>query len=285
MSAGVDPQLIQECPLHEKVRNFLVGFLVFLLSVLSLISVTYSCTELFQLTTKDYNLGNVPSYLISIFIGAIWFLIVFNIYRACLTISGIGDGTSRITKDELLNSLPQVFLAVILALCLAAPLSLLILNKSTTKSIISIEDIDKIYNQQNDLTAFYYQKLIDFHTKNSNKSYQNDFEKNIYQTMMKKYQDLENQKSESFISKLQKVFRQHNTLCLLIFFISIFFYCLPIFLRLIWVKGVYEYKVEFQNKLMLETYGIYPNYYNVTFKSKVYRDDRFLIPERMIRSK
>jgi hypothetical protein len=47
-----------------------------------------------------------------------------------------------------------------------------------------------------------------------------------------------------------------------------------------WVKGHYEYKVEFQNRLVLEREGIYPDYYMVRYKGQDFFQDKFLASER-----
>lgn len=282
MAAGIDSQLIKGCPAHEKLRNISVGFLVVLLSVLSFISIAYACLKIFDINVANLNIGLVLNYLVSIFIGLIWLMIVFNIYRACLTISGIGDGTSKITKDELMNTLPQILLAVILACCLAAPLNILLLNREINNTAV-VTDVDRLFEMQENEIKQVYPDLVDSYMNNIKTTSNKASDVPIYNKLKAQHAKLLKKNSKSFVGQLVKIYQQHALLSIIIFIISIFLYLLPIFLRMIWVKGVYEYKVEFQNKIVLEKYGIYPDYFKVRFDGKEYLNDRFLMPEKILK--
>jgi len=75
----------------------------------------------------------------------------------------------------------------------------------------------------------------------------------------------------------------HTILVISIFtFLGIIF-VLPIFLKMIWVKGCYEYLCEFQNNLVLAKYGIHP-------QVKIYKENvefiqkRYSIPNEILKS-
>ena len=272
--AGIDPQLIASCPLHERIRNIAIGFLVFLVSLISLISIAYACLNFLEINAAHSFTADALAYSLSFFIGLIWFMVVSNIYRSCLTISGIGDGTSKITKDEFINAIPQFILVVFLGYCLSAPLTVLLLNKQTVQGIVA-SDVDRIslneaYISKRNLNS-YSVGIADINVIQFDKDYQDlKAEQGAHQ---KKY-------THSFISILLRCYDQHSFLSFIILITSLFLYLIPLILRLIWVKGIYEFKVDMQNKIVLEKYGIYPDYYSVKYKGNEYLYDRYISSEK-----
>jgi hypothetical protein len=272
--AGIDPQLIASCPLHERIRNIAIGFLVFLVSLISLISIAYACLNFLEVKAAHSFTADALAYSLSVFIGLIWFMVVSNIYRSCLTISGIGDGTSKITKDEFINAIPQFILVVFLGYCLSAPLTVLLLNKQTVQGIVA-SDVDRIslneaYVSKRNLNG-YTVGIANINVIQFDKDYQDlKAEQGAHQ---KKY-------THSFISILLRCYDQHSFLSFIILITSLFLYLIPLILRLIWVKGIYEYKVDIQNRIVLEKYGIYPDYYSVKYKGNEYLYDRYISSEK-----
>ncbi len=273
--AGIDPQLIEECPIHERLRNIAIGFLVFLLSLISLVSVSYACMKFLEVHSQHSLLSLILSYSLSIFLGFIWFMVISNIYRSCLTIAGIGDGTSKITKDELINAVPQFILVIFLGYCLSAPLTVLLLNKETVQGIVA-SDIDRLYLNE----AYIAKRNLNGYQVGSDKA-EVDIDKD-YQNLVIQQKTYQKKYTHSFINILMKCYEQHSFLSFVILISSLVLYLLPLLLRLIWVKGVYEHKVDIQNRIVLEKYGIYPNYYTVKYNGNEYSYDRFLASEKIV---
>src|SRR5690606_19877110 len=71
---------------------------------------------------------HMPTVVYSMFGGAIWALVIFNIDRFIVSSTGKGDGTERITFTELFQSLPRLLMAVIIGVCISAPLEIRILK-------------------------------------------------------------------------------------------------------------------------------------------------------------
>lgn len=274
--AGVDSQLIQSCPVEERVRNIAIGFVVFLISAMGFLSISYACVMFVEINAKDTLFSILLTYFLCIFLGLVWFLIISNIYRACLTISGIGDGTSKITKNELLNAIPQFILLIFLGYCLSAPMTVLLLNKELL-NISSTSDIDRLYLREKNLTNSRIDNF-DFNIE-SIKNKQPELMPVAYKDLNKKQEMYNKKNSHSFVGILIKCYSQHTVLSLVILFFTIFLYLIPIILRMMWVKGHYEYKVDFQNRLVLEKYGIYPDYYMVNYNRQNYHQDKFLASE------
>ena len=104
--------------------------------------------------------------------------------------------------------------------------------------------------------------------------------------------ELKNQKSDflvrsraemnvSLIHEAREAFSMHTFLVTSIFLFFGVIFTLPIFLRMIWVKGCYEYLCEFQNNLVLAKYGIHP-------QVKIYKENiefiqkRYSIPTKIL---
>lgn len=275
--AGIDPQLIESCPFEEKVRNFAIGFLVFLISSMGMLSVSYACLKFVEINAKDTWLSIFLTYILCLFLGLVWFLIISNIYRACLTIAGIGDGTSKITKNEFVNSIPQFILLIFLGYCLSAPMTVLLLNKEIL-NVSSTNDIDRLHVREQNLTSA---RIDDFDfTKQTIDSEMDVSRLSDYEDLNQKQAAYKKKYSHSFVGILIKCYSQHVFLSLVILIFSIFLYLVPLILRMMWVKGHYEYKVEFQNRLVLEKNGIYPDYYLVKYNREDYYQDKFLASER-----
>jgi hypothetical protein len=60
--------------------------------------------------------------------GLIWSIVIFNIDRFIVSSTGKGDGTEKISWDELQQGLPRIIMAVIIGVCISAPLEIRILK-------------------------------------------------------------------------------------------------------------------------------------------------------------
>lgn len=282
-AAGVDTQLVYDCPLHERRRNLFIGLLVLLVSFLSFISVIYTVYSILDASGIDHNYSYYLNIGTASLMGFVWFLVVFNIYRACLTISGIGDGTSKITWGEFKNAIPQMFMAIVLALSLGAPLNILLLHREVNH-VVTSSDIDRLMQNEDSQIKSKIGELIESHMSEFPDSPQMLSESKVFKELNDNQDELLEQSSQSFMGLLEKIFKQHPLLSILIFIVSIHLYLIPIILRMVWVKGVYEYKVEFQNNISLESNGIYQDYYKVNFQG-THKENRFIQAERVMRSR
>lgn len=274
--AGIDQQLIESCPIEERVRNFALGFLVFLISSMGFLSISYACLKFVEINTRDTFLSIFLTYSICLFLGLIWFLIISNIYRACLTIAGIGDGTSKITKTEFVNAIPQLVLITFLGCCLSAPMTVLLLNKEIV-SVATTNDIDRLHLNEQNLTD---SKIDEFDLIKSQIQNEGNISRlGDYERLNEKQAAYKKRYSQSFVGILIKCFSQHTFLSLAILIFTMFLYLTPLLLRMLWVKGQYEHKVDLQNRLVLELNGIYPDYYLIKYNREEYYQDKFLASE------
>jgi hypothetical protein len=73
-------------------------------------------------------IADLPTAIGSTLGGAIWALVIFNIDRFIVSSTGKGDGTEKITWTELFQSMPRILMAVIIGVCISAPLEIRILK-------------------------------------------------------------------------------------------------------------------------------------------------------------
>jgi hypothetical protein len=75
----------------------------------------------FALTPEQQQVDPL-TFIFATLCGIVWALVIFNLDRFIVTSTGHGDGTEKITKEELKNGLPRIIMAVFIGICLSAPL-------------------------------------------------------------------------------------------------------------------------------------------------------------------
>ena len=140
-SAGADAQLLMRCPFSDRVKYQGLGGVVLSVGLLAFFSGSYAFYAIFSpktaTTLADSNVHVLTAFL-SVFFGAFWALVIYNLDRFIVSSTGKGDGTDRITKTEFFNALPRLFMAIIIGVCLSAPLEIKILE-SEIKAQLEIE--------------------------------------------------------------------------------------------------------------------------------------------------
>jgi len=110
--AGADPQLMQRCTHSERVKEEGVGGVVFATAILAFASGSYALNFVFD------------SLWVAGFMGAVWALVIFNLDRFIITATGHGDGTNDIGLKEFGQASPRLLMAIIIGVCLSAPLEI-----------------------------------------------------------------------------------------------------------------------------------------------------------------
>jgi hypothetical protein len=294
--AGADKQILDICPKSEKVKNAALGFIIFILSLITGISLIISLTFIFGNFSDQIIFKKIFYYLFYIFVGCVWFMIVANLFRLLISATGFGDGTSDITLDEIKNNIFKVCASVVLSICVSVPIIATLLHNEIVNYNSPIFE-----QKKNDVFA----KIDKYNTSELSNLYRslaainNDIDSseralNIKKEIKLKRQDVANQKSDflvrsraemnvSLIHETREAFSMHTFLVSSIFLFFGVIFTLPIFLRMIWVKGCYEYLCEFQNNLVLAKYGIHP-------QVKIYKDNiefiqkRYSIPNKILKN-
>lgn len=128
--AGADSTLLRQCPVSDWIKFQGIGGVVFATTVLAFASGSYAFYTVFspkdQTALSDtLHHGTLPYALGA---GLVWALVIFNIDRFIVSSTGKGDGTDKITLDELLQAFPRIVMAVIIGVCISAPLEIRILK-------------------------------------------------------------------------------------------------------------------------------------------------------------
>ena len=129
-AAGADASLLRRCPVSDWVKYQGIGGIVLATTLLAFVSASYAFYTIFSPKT-DTALAmdlDVQTYAFSAVAGLIWSIVIFNIDRFIVSSTGKGDGTEKISWDELQQGLPRIIMAVIIGVCISAPLEIRILK-------------------------------------------------------------------------------------------------------------------------------------------------------------
>jgi len=91
---------------------------------------------------------NNPNYVptdpttvfLSIIFGIIWGLIIFNIDRFIVTSTGKGDGTEKITMDEIKGAIPRIIMGMIIAITISKPIEIRMFQSEITGELQQYQD-------------------------------------------------------------------------------------------------------------------------------------------------
>ncbi len=128
--AGADSSLLRRCPVSDWVKYQGIGGIVLATTLLAFVSASYAFYTIFSPKT-DTALAvglDVTTYAISAVAGAVWALVIFNIDRFIVSSTGKGDGTEKISWNELQQGAPRLVMAIIIGVCISAPLEIRILK-------------------------------------------------------------------------------------------------------------------------------------------------------------
>lgn len=123
--AGADPQILAVCPSSDHVKYQGLGGTVFATGVLAFCSAAFAFDAVFRDPTEAMTRWTVAK---AGFAGMIYALCIFNVDRFIVSTTGVGDGTERITLQELVNALPRILMALIIGFCMSKPLEIAVLH-------------------------------------------------------------------------------------------------------------------------------------------------------------
>lgn len=128
--AGADGTLLARCPLSDWVKYQGIGGIVLATTVLAFVSASYAFYTVFSPKDSTALLASTDwvSVASSCVAGLVWALVIFNIDRFIVSSTGKGDGTDKVTLEELVQSLPRLLMAGIIGVCISAPLEIRILK-------------------------------------------------------------------------------------------------------------------------------------------------------------
>lgn len=128
--AGADASLLVQCPHSDRVKYQGIGGIVLATAVLAFTSGSYAfyavfCPKVETALSQDVHL---PTVLQSMAAGLVWSLIIFNIDRFIVSSTGKSDGSDTITWTQFSKAIPRIIMALIIGVCISAPLEIRILK-------------------------------------------------------------------------------------------------------------------------------------------------------------
>lgn len=128
--AGADASLLVQCPHSDRVKYQGIGGIVLATAVLAFTSGSYAFYAVFcpkdqTVLSQDVHL---PTVLQSMAAGLVWSLIIFNIDRFIVSSTGKSDGSDTITWAQFSKAIPRIIMALIIGVCISAPLEIRILK-------------------------------------------------------------------------------------------------------------------------------------------------------------
>src|SRR6188508_909157 len=104
--AGADGNLLARCPTSDWVKYQGIGGIVLATTVLAFVSASYAFYTVFSPKDATALLAStdLTSVALSCVAGLVWTLVIFNIDRFIVSSTGKGDGTDKVTLEELVQS-------------------------------------------------------------------------------------------------------------------------------------------------------------------------------------
>ena len=128
--AGADASVLARCPHTDWVKFQGIGGVVLATAVLAFASGSYAFYTVFEPKTStalEREL-HLPTTGMAILAGIVWALIILNIDRFIVSSTGKGDGSESITLRELFQSMPRLLMAILIGVCISAPLEIRVLK-------------------------------------------------------------------------------------------------------------------------------------------------------------
>jgi hypothetical protein len=128
--AGANSDLLQRCPNSDRVKYQGLGGVVLATAILAFGSGSYAFYTVFSPKTDTAldKSTHWPTVALAVVIGFVWSAIILNLDRFIVSSTGKGDGSDAITFSELFKALPRLIMAVIIGICISAPLEIRVLK-------------------------------------------------------------------------------------------------------------------------------------------------------------
>lgn len=140
--AGADVKILEQCPQSERIKEEGIGGIVLATGGLAFVSGSYAFYTVFTSGLgEEGKQFNTFASVASIIFGYMWAFVIFNLDRFIVSSVSHGDGTSKIAWSELKSAIPRLIMALIIGLCLAAPLEIRVMQSEI--EIQLDEDRDK----------------------------------------------------------------------------------------------------------------------------------------------
>lgn len=155
--AGGDRYLLERATYSDQIKYMCLGGIVFATGAMAGLAGGYAFYTIFSPKTSNVlnesktvidNINYIPvdttSMILSILFGIIWGLIIFNIDRFIVTSTGKGDGTEKITKDEIMTAIPRIIMGVIIAITISKPIEIRMFQTEINVALYKLQQAEEL---------------------------------------------------------------------------------------------------------------------------------------------
>lgn len=124
-AAGGDRYILERATYSDQIKYMCLGGIVFATGAMAGLAGGYAFYTIFS--PKGSALDDsidLTTAILAIIFGIIWGLMIFNIDRFIVTSTGKGDGTEKITWDELKSAIPRIIMGAIIAITISKPIEI-----------------------------------------------------------------------------------------------------------------------------------------------------------------
>jgi hypothetical protein len=125
-AAGGDRYFLERGTYSDQIKYMCLGGIIFATGAMAGLAGGYAFYTIFSPKgfALDNNSVDLATVILSIIFGVIWGLMIFNIDRFIVTSTGKGDGTEKITWDELKSAIPRIIMGAIIAITISKPIEI-----------------------------------------------------------------------------------------------------------------------------------------------------------------
>lgn len=155
-AAGGDRFILERATYSDQIKYMCLGGIVFATGAMAGLAGGYAFYTIFAPKSSDvldktrtlvenanYTPTDIPTALFSILFGIIWGLIIFNMDRFIVTSTGKGDGTEKITWEELKSAFPRIIMGVIIAITISKPIEIRMFKTEIDLAVQKQQDKEK----------------------------------------------------------------------------------------------------------------------------------------------
>jgi hypothetical protein len=128
--SGADPEILKYSPYSDHIKSAGIGGVVLATSVMASLAMGFAMHSIFG--GENSSGEHEGNWFITIPVAIVWGLIIYNLDRFIVT-TAKGDGTEKITLGEWGSMLPRLVMAVLIGLCISAPLETYIFKKEIAR--------------------------------------------------------------------------------------------------------------------------------------------------------
>lgn len=124
-AAGGDRYILERATYSDQIKYMCLGGIVFATGAMAGLAGGYAFYTIFSPkgSALEDNI-HYPTVALSFVFGIIWGLMIFNIDRFIVTSTGKGDGTEKITWNELKSAIPRIIMGAIIAITISKPIEI-----------------------------------------------------------------------------------------------------------------------------------------------------------------